>query len=86
MVVTIQIPDEIVEALKTEGDISRRIVEAFFAEEYRSGRLAKPQLRTALGFDTSYELDGFLKRHRIWIDLTEHELEDEQNGLERLGL
>jgi hypothetical protein len=86
MVVTVQIPDEIAEALKAEGDISRRIVEAFFAEEYRSGRLAKPLLRAALGLDTSYELDGFLKRHRIWIDLNEQELRDEQNGLERLGL
>ena len=86
MQVTVQIPDELAKILGAEGDLSRRVVEALLVEEYRSGRLTKPQLRTALNIETSHELDGFLKRHHVWIDYDEHESALEQSGLERLGL
>jgi len=57
MEVTVQIPDELAVSLASEGNLSSRIVEALLAEEYRSGRLTKPQLRKAIGAETSYELD-----------------------------
>ena len=87
MQVVLDIPDELALGLNLAGaDISRRVVEALAAEEYRKGRLTKPQLRQLLGIETSYELDGFLKSHQIWLDYSEQDMADEQNGLERLGL
>ena len=45
-----------------------RSFEAFLAEEYRLGRLNKPDLRRLLSFETSYEIDGFLKAHNVYED------------------
>lgn len=68
MVVTIDIPDELVEHLG--GDLSRRALEAFGLEEFKSGRLTTGELRRLLGFETRYELDGFLKAHDVWEECT----------------
>lgn len=38
-----------------------------------------------LGFETSFELDGFLKAHDVWIDYTAEDLKRERAGLQRLG-
>jgi Uncharacterised protein family (UPF0175) len=87
MVLTVQIPDELARSLNAGGgDLSRRLIEALAVEEYRSERLTKPQLRQLLGIETSYELDGFLKSHNVWIDYDEDELAREQAGLDRLSL
>ena len=67
------------------GDLSRRALEALVAEEYKHGRLTKPDLRRLLGFATSDQIDGFLKAHDIWIDYTIEDLERERAGLRRLG-
>jgi hypothetical protein len=40
-------------------------LETLALEEYKSGRLSKAELRHALGFETGYELDGFLKAHQV---------------------
>ncbi len=50
------------------GDLARRTLEALVAEEYRLGRLHKPDLRRLLGFETSHEIDGFLKAHEVYED------------------
>jgi Uncharacterised protein family (UPF0175) len=87
MNLTVQIPDDLARSLNADGgDLSRRVVEALALEEYQSGRLTKLQLRQTLGFQTSYELDGFLKSHQVWIDYDEQDLARERAGLERLGL
>jgi hypothetical protein len=86
MELTIEIPDDLARSLTMGNDLSRRVVEALAAEEYRSGHLTKPQLRKVLGFETSNEIDGFLKKHHVWIDYDEQELEKEQTGLDRLGV
>jgi hypothetical protein len=85
--VTVEIPDEIVERLRAEGgDLSRRALEAVVADEYRRGRLNKPDLRRILGFETSYQIDGYLKAHEIWIDYTIEDLERERETLRSLGV
>ena len=68
------------------GDLSRRASEAFIADEYRNGQLTKPDLRRLLGFETSHEIDGFLKAHDVYEDCTLQDLEDELEGLKRLGI
>jgi hypothetical protein len=86
MNLTMEIPDDVAQRLSTGGgDLSRRALEALAAEEYRQGRLNKPDLRRLLGFTTSDQIDTFLKSHEVWIDYTIDDLERERTGLQRLG-
>jgi len=68
------------------GDLSRRALEALAAEEYRQGHVHKPDLRRLFGFETSYEIDGFLKAHNVFQDYTLQDLEQELEGLKCLGI
>ena len=46
MNLTIEIPDDVAERLAAAGgDLSRRALEALALEEYKRGRLIKPELR-----------------------------------------
>jgi hypothetical protein len=84
---TVQIPDDIAERLGNgaNDDLSRRALEALLAEEYRLGHLNKPDLRRLLGFETSYEIDGFLKAHSVYEDYTMEDFEREREALKSLG-
>jgi len=86
MNLTVEIPDDLARSLNAAGgDLSRRVLESLALEEYRSGRLSGPGLMQALGFQTRYELDGFLKRNEVWVEYTVEDLERERTALERLG-
>jgi hypothetical protein len=86
MQLTVDIPDEVAERLKAAGgDLSRRALEAFALEEFKCGRLTKPELRRLLGFATRDALDGFLKAHGVFEHYSLDELAREQRALERLG-
>jgi hypothetical protein len=86
MNVTVQIPDELVKRLGASGDeLSRRALEGFSLEEYKRGHITKAELRRLLGFETRYELDGFLKEHGILANYTIDDLRREVQTLERLG-
>ncbi len=86
MNLTVQIPDDLASRLSAAGaDLSRRALEAFALEEYKTGHLTQAELRRLLGFGTRYQLDGFLKAHNVWIDYTLEDAEREREGLERLG-
>jgi hypothetical protein len=51
MNLTIEIVDDIAERLAgAGGDLSRRALEALGLEEYKRGRLTKPELSRLLGF------------------------------------
>jgi hypothetical protein len=87
MNVTVEIPDNLARSLRDAGgDIPRRVLEALALEEYKSGRLTEAELRQAVGFETRYELDGFLKQHQVWLDYGDEDLARERATLERLGL
>jgi predicted HTH domain antitoxin len=62
MQIIVQLPDD----LAQHPDPAREALEAFAIESYRSGALSAYQTRLLLGFETSYELDGFLKEHQVW--------------------
>jgi predicted HTH domain antitoxin len=67
MQVTVEIPDEMAEKLAAKGqDPVRTALEALAIECYRSGTLTSSQTRRLLGFETRFELDGFLKAHNVW--------------------
>jgi hypothetical protein len=87
MDVTLHIPDELAEPLNAAaGDLSRRALEAFALEEYKNRRISKTHLRRLLGFETRYELDGFLKAHEVWDDVGIEELERQMRDLKCPGL
>jgi hypothetical protein len=86
MNVTLPIPDELAARLGQAGDVSRRALEAFAAEEYRAGRLSHSELRSLLGFATHAEVDGFLKARGIFEDYTQADLDRERQTLDQLGL
>jgi len=88
MEVTVHIPDDIAERLSDNAndDLSRRALEALLAEEYRLGHLNKPDLRRLLGFETGYQIDGFLKAHNVYEDYTMDDFEREREALKSLGL
>jgi len=70
MELTVHIPDDIAERLcgAASENLSRRALEGFGLEEYKAGRITKAELRRLLGFETRYELDGFLKAHDVWMN------------------
>jgi predicted HTH domain antitoxin len=62
MQITVQLPDD----LTQHADPAREALETLAIEGYRSGALSYFQTRVLLGFETGYELDGFLKKHEVW--------------------
>jgi hypothetical protein len=77
--VTVEIPDDIAPRLTAGGrDLSREVLEMIAAEAYRQDRITKPELQRLLGIETSYQLDGFLKAHHIWIEYTLEDAAREQ--------
>jgi hypothetical protein len=87
MILTFQIPDELARDLAARGgDLSRRALEGFALEEYKSGRLTKSAFRRMLGFSTRGQFDGFLKAHAVVEDLpTNADFEQERQDLRSLG-
>ena len=87
MNLTVHIPDNLASRLSAAGgDLSRRALEAFALEEFKSGHLTKPELRELLGYETRAALDGFLKAHAVFEEYTLDDLEQERRDLSRLGL
>lgn len=85
MDLTVYIPDDIATRLTAEGgDLSRRALESLALGEFKAGHITKPELRRLLGFETRYELDGFLKAHDIYEDYTMEDFEQDRKALESL--
>ncbi|MBZ0252792.1 MAG: UPF0175 family protein [Candidatus Methylomirabilis sp.] len=87
MTITFDIPTKLEEAIRAEGqDPSRAAKEAFLVELYREGKLYHGEFAEALGL-SRYEADGVLKRHGVFLETTDEEVQDEvrslRNALER---
>jgi hypothetical protein len=66
MEISLEIPDELAPPLLRPGqDPARAALEALALEAFRERRLTGYQLRLLLGITSRYELDGFLKEHRV---------------------
>jgi len=84
---TVHIRDDLAEGLSAGSvGLERRALEALVAEEYRAGRLTRPDLRRLLGFETGHEIDGFLKAHYDYDRIALEELKRQLETLARLGL
>ena len=85
--VDVHVPAALAERLGGPGPgLDRRVLEALAVEAYRAGRLTHFELRELLGFETRFELDGFLKERGVEDGMTLDEWEQEQRALDRLGL
>ena len=82
MEVTVTIPEDIAAQLRTRWqDLPRAALESLALEAYRSGTLTSAQLRRLLGFESRYELDGFLKQAGVYL---EYDLDDLKQDLETI--
>ncbi len=62
MEITVALPEDIAQ----RTDPAREALEALAIEGYRSRALTAYQVRRLLGFETRYQLDGFLKANNVW--------------------
>lgn len=66
MTIAISLPQDVVEDLGSKWeDLSRGVLEAALAEGYRQDLLSAEQLRRSLGLESRFEVDAFLKRHKV---------------------
>src|SRR6266852_561269 len=87
MQLTLDLPDELSAALADSGqNLPQAAFEAIALEAYREHKLTTAQLRRLLGFESRYELDGFLKQHEVWLEYSWQDLEQDRETHRRLGL
>ena len=71
MDVHLEIPEELARQIASDANgLTRAALEAVALEGVRSGKLTVSQARRLLGIQSRYEMDGFLKTHRVVLDLT----------------
>jgi hypothetical protein len=87
MQVTIDLPDDISEALKSQWpDLPQHALEALAIEGYRTGLLTESQVRRLLGLDSRFEVHALLKDHRIALRYTASDLEDDLTAHRELAI
>ena len=85
MQVTIELPEDIGQQLISEWrDLPRAALEALGLEAYRAQKLSADQLCRLLGFESRYDLDGFLKQHEIWLEYSLQDFEREGEASARM--
>jgi hypothetical protein len=71
MDVHLEIPEDLARQLASDANgLARAALEAIALEGVRSGNLTVSQARRLLGIHSRYEMDGFLKAHGVFLDLT----------------
>jgi len=85
MQVTVNIPDDLAQQLIPAGqDPARAVLEDALVQAYRENRISGYQLMTALGIETRYELEGFLKARNVWIEYPLEELKADRAVMEQV--
>jgi Uncharacterised protein family (UPF0175) len=71
MQVILEIPDDLGRRIAADaGELSRMALEGLALEGVRSGKLTVSQARRLVGISLRYEMDGFLKAHGVFLELT----------------
>jgi hypothetical protein len=71
MDVHLEIPEELARRLASDANgLARAALEAIALEGVRSGKLTVSQARRLLGIESRYEMDGFLKAHGVFLELS----------------
>ncbi len=85
MQINFEIPDDLAAQLTpADQEPARTALEAIAIEAYRAHRLTGYQLRQLLGIPSRYDLDGFLKKHQIWLEYSIDDFERERALSEKL--
>ncbi len=86
MEITINLPEDIVKVFLAKGeDIEREVLEATALEGYRAGRLSHGQVGRMLGL-SRFEVDSFFKLHKVPLNYSSDDLEDDRRTLDKLAL
>jgi len=83
MTVTLELPDDIAQALSATGDLSRHALEVLAADAYRQKALTQAQVGRLLGL-ARIETEMFLAQHVDLYNCSPAELEAEADLLHRL--
>jgi uncharacterized protein UPF0175 len=71
MQVRLEIPEDLGLRIVADPDeLPRAALEGLALEAIRTGKLTPSQGRRLLGIPSRYEMDGFLKAHQVFLDLT----------------
>jgi hypothetical protein len=71
MLVQLEIPEDLARQLAADpSGVTHAALEAVALEGVRSGKFTVSQARRLLGIGSRYEMDGFLKAHGVFLDLT----------------
>jgi len=85
MTVTVEIPDQLAEALAPSGgDLSRAVIEAMAPEGYRTDRLSEYEVQQLLGFESRLDVHGFLKEHGVYLNYGMEDLEHDIREVDRM--
>lgn len=82
MTVTLEVPDQIAQALGSAGDLSRRALEALAIDGYRQESLTQLQVGQLLGL-SRVETEDFLAQHVDLYNYDPSELDREAEALAR---
>jgi hypothetical protein len=78
MTVTVEIPDNLAEAITTpDNDAARAVLEAVALEGYRTERLSEYEIQQLLGFESRMDVHGFLKQHGAFMHYTIEDMEQD---------
>lgn len=87
MKVTVELPDDIATALKSEWkDLPQGSLEAIAVEAYRAGVLHESQVRRLMGFETRFEVHALLKKHGVPLRITAVDVEADLQAHRELGI
>ena len=76
MQINLTIPEEIARSFGEDAaSVEKAALEGLVVEGVRSGTLSRGQARRLLGFQTRYEVDGFLKAHGVPVEESLEEIE-----------
>ncbi len=85
MEVKFEVPDEIAAELGLSGEtLSREALEAFAADGYRLGKLSESEVRRLLGFDIRFQVHGFLKDRKVYLNYDMEDLEADLRAFDKV--
>ena len=71
MPVGLEIPEDLGRRIASDpGELPRAALEGLALDAIRSRKLTVSQARRLPGIRSRYEMDGFLKAHSVFLDLT----------------
>jgi hypothetical protein len=86
MEIAIHLPDDIAQRVQAQWeDIPRHVLESFVLDGFRARVLTTEDVRRLLGFETKFEVHGFLKEHDVPFYMLA-DLEHDRETSRRLGL